>query len=88
MIMVIFIMFLDKYSGFIFQTRAGMVLGSILLSARDLFKLDLQGVQVLIPHVLQALEIVLPVPDSELVLGLVKVLWIKSVYKMFYTIIK
>ncbi|XP_047132713.1 ral GTPase-activating protein subunit beta isoform X1 [Hydra vulgaris] len=51
------------------ETRAGMVLGSILLSAKDLFKLDLQGVQVLVPHVLQALEIVLPVPDSELALG-------------------
>ncbi|XP_057315296.1 ral GTPase-activating protein subunit beta-like [Hydractinia symbiolongicarpus] len=51
------------------ETRAGQVLGSILLTAKDILRLDLQGVQVLVPHLLQALEIILPTQDRELVLG-------------------
>ena len=51
------------------ETRSGQVLGSILLSAEDLFRIDLQGVNVLVPHVLQALEIILPCQDREINLG-------------------
>ncbi|XP_071439557.1 ral GTPase-activating protein subunit beta isoform X3 [Hetaerina americana] len=42
----------------------GEVLSSIILNSSDLFRLDLDGVQVLVPYVLDALEVVLP--DKEL----------------------
>lgn len=40
------------------------MLASILLNSADLFRLDLDGVQVLLPYVIDALEEVLP--DKEL----------------------
>ncbi|KAK7862307.1 hypothetical protein R5R35_014671 [Gryllus longicercus] len=47
------------------ETReCGETLASILLNSADLFRLDLDGVQVLVPYVIEALEIVLP--DKEL----------------------
>lgn len=54
---------------FFLQTLAGHVLSSILMSAEDILRIDLQGVQVLIPHIIQALEISLPVSEKELNLG-------------------
>ena len=39
------------------------------MSAEDILRIDLQGVQVLVPHIVKALEITLPVPDKELILG-------------------
>ena len=39
------------------------------MSAEDILRIDLQGVQVLIPHIIQALEISLPVSEKELNLG-------------------
>ncbi|XP_067010015.2 ral GTPase-activating protein subunit beta [Anabrus simplex] len=44
--------------------ECGETLASILLNSADLFRLDLDGVQVLVPYVIDALEIVLP--DKEL----------------------
>ncbi|XP_014232121.1 ral GTPase-activating protein subunit beta isoform X1 [Trichogramma pretiosum] len=41
-------------------------LASILINSADLFRLDLDGVQVLVPHVLAALELVLPEKDLRL----------------------
>ena len=41
------------------------------MSAEDILRIDLQGVQVLIPHIIQALEISLPVSEKELNLGYV-----------------
>jgi hypothetical protein len=41
-------------------------LASILLNSADLFRLDLDGVQVLVPHVIDALEIVLPEKELKL----------------------
>ncbi|KAF4523460.1 hypothetical protein B566_EDAN008869 [Ephemera danica] len=44
----------------------GEVLASILLNSGDLFRLDLDGVQVLVPGVICALEIVLPEKELKL----------------------
>lgn len=41
------------------EPLSGLVLSSILFNAQDLFRIDLKGVQVLVPAVLQALELVL-----------------------------
>jgi len=43
-----------------FQTRAGQVLGQILLNITDILRIDLHGVQVLIPNIIQAIELILP----------------------------
>ena len=43
-----------------FQSFTGHVLCSILLNSADLLRVDLQGVQVLLPHLITALEMVLP----------------------------
>ena len=48
------------------QHCTGHVLCSILLNSTDLLRVDLQGVQVLLPHLLTALEIVLPRKDIQL----------------------
>ncbi|XP_070158722.1 ral GTPase-activating protein subunit beta isoform X2 [Polyergus mexicanus] len=49
------------------ETReCGETLASILLNSADLFRLDLNGVQVLVPAVLSALEVVLPEKDLKL----------------------
>ncbi|XP_065062908.1 ral GTPase-activating protein subunit beta-like [Rhopilema esculentum] len=50
-------------------TLAGHVLSSILMSAENILRIDLQGVQVLIPHIITALDITLPVQEKELNLG-------------------
>ena len=39
-------------------------MASILINSTDLFRLDLDGVQVLLPYFVEALELVLP--DKEL----------------------
>lgn len=44
----------------------GEVLASILLNSGDLFRLDLDGVQVLVPPIISALEIVLPEKELKL----------------------
>nr|CAD7427352.1 unnamed protein product [Timema monikensis] len=44
--------------------ECGETLASVLLNSADLFRLDLDGVLVLVPHVIDALETVLP--DKEL----------------------
>nr|CAD7256268.1 unnamed protein product [Timema shepardi] len=44
--------------------ECGETLASVLLNSADLFRLDLDGVLVLVPHVIEALETVLP--DKEL----------------------
>lgn len=50
-----------------FQSReCGETLASILLNSADLFRLDLNGIQVLVPAVLSALEVVLPEKDLKL----------------------
>ena len=36
------------------------------MNATDILKIDLHGVQVLVPHILQALEIILPSTDISL----------------------
>uniref|UniRef100_T1JGQ1 Rap-GAP domain-containing protein n=1 Tax=Strigamia maritima TaxID=126957 RepID=T1JGQ1_STRMM len=46
------------------QIATGQVLCSILFNSGDLLRLDLDGVQILVPHFLTALEMVLP--DREL----------------------
>ncbi|XP_021916328.1 ral GTPase-activating protein subunit beta isoform X3 [Zootermopsis nevadensis] len=46
--------------------ECGETLASILLNSADLFRLDLDGVQVLLPHVINALEIVLPEKELKL----------------------
>lgn len=46
--------------------ECGETLVSILLNSSDLFRLDLDGVQILIPSVISALEIVLPEKDLKL----------------------
>lgn len=46
--------------------ECGETLASILLNSADLFRLDLDGVQVLVPIVLSALEVVLPEKDLRL----------------------
>ncbi|XP_069691801.1 ral GTPase-activating protein subunit beta isoform X2 [Periplaneta americana] len=46
--------------------ECGETLASILLNSADLFRLDLDGVQVLVPHVIDALEIVLPEKELKL----------------------
>ncbi|KMQ94370.1 hypothetical protein RF55_5482 [Lasius niger] len=49
------------------ETReCGETLASILLNSADLFRLDLNGIQVLVPAVLSALEVVLPEKDLKL----------------------
>ncbi|KAJ8675024.1 hypothetical protein QAD02_010810 [Eretmocerus hayati] len=54
---------INKFS----ETReCGEVLASILTNSADLFRLDLDGVQVLVPSVLAALEFVLPEKDLRL----------------------
>lgn len=42
------------------QHSRGQILASILMNSRDLLREDLDGVMVLVPHFLQALELVLP----------------------------
>ena len=39
------------------------------MSAQDILRIDLQGVQVLVPHIIKALEITLTVSEKELNLG-------------------
>ncbi|XP_032672045.1 ral GTPase-activating protein subunit beta isoform X2 [Odontomachus brunneus] len=46
--------------------ECGETLASILLNSADLFRLDLNGIQVLVPAVLSALEVVLPEKDLKL----------------------
>ncbi|KOC70045.1 Ral GTPase-activating protein subunit beta [Habropoda laboriosa] len=46
--------------------ECGETLSSILLNSADLFRLDLNGVQVLVPAVISALETVLPEKDLKL----------------------
>ncbi|XP_031783489.1 ral GTPase-activating protein subunit beta isoform X7 [Nasonia vitripennis] len=46
--------------------ECGETLASILSNSADLFRLDLDGVQVLVPAVLSALEVVLPEKDLRL----------------------
>ncbi|XP_033225547.1 ral GTPase-activating protein subunit beta isoform X3 [Belonocnema kinseyi] len=46
--------------------ECGETLASILLNSADLFRLDLDGIQVLVPVVLSALEVVLPEKDLRL----------------------
>ncbi|XP_016921497.1 ral GTPase-activating protein subunit beta isoform X6 [Apis cerana] len=46
--------------------ECGETLASILLNSADLFRLDLNGVQVLLPAVISALETVLPEKDLKL----------------------
>lgn len=46
--------------------ECGESLASILLNSSDLFRLDLDGVQVLLPYVTDALEVVLPDKDLKL----------------------
>ncbi|XP_020285892.1 ral GTPase-activating protein subunit beta isoform X2 [Pseudomyrmex gracilis] len=46
--------------------ECGETLASILLNSADLFRLDLNGIQVLVPVVLSALEVVLPEKDLKL----------------------
>lgn len=46
--------------------ECGETLASILSNSADLFRLDLDGVQVLVPVVLSALEVVLPEKDLRL----------------------
>lgn len=46
--------------------ECGETLASILLNSADLFRLDLNGVQVLVPAVISALETVLPEKDLKL----------------------
>ena len=46
--------------------ECGETLASILLNSADLFRLDLDGIQVLVPAVLSALEVVLPEKDLRL----------------------
>lgn len=50
----------------IFQSCTGHVLCSILLNSADLLRVDLQGVQVLLPHLIMALETVLPRNDIQI----------------------
>eukprot|EP00794_Sanderia_malayensis_P019837 gene19837-21779_t len=50
-------------------TRAGHVLSNILTSSKNILKIDLQGVHVLVPHIIKALEITLSVSDKDLNLG-------------------
>ena len=50
------------------------------MSAEDILRIDLQGVQVLVPHIIKALEITLPVPEKELILGYEN--WIISFYRI------
>ncbi|XP_012286236.1 ral GTPase-activating protein subunit beta isoform X2 [Orussus abietinus] len=52
---------------FFLQSReCGETLASILVNSADLFRLDLDGIQVLVPAVLVALEAVLPEKDLKL----------------------
>ncbi|XP_014486488.1 PREDICTED: ral GTPase-activating protein subunit beta isoform X3 [Dinoponera quadriceps] len=51
--------------------ECGETLASILLNSADLFRLDLNGIQVLVPAVLSALEVVLPEKDLKLKSNLV-----------------
>eukprot|EP00111_Clytia_hemisphaerica_P021396 TCONS_00062972-protein len=48
------------------ETKAGQVLGEILLNITDILRIDLHGVQVLIPNILQAIELILPSSDISL----------------------
>ena len=50
----------------LFQLCTGHVLCSILLNSADLLRVDLQGVQVLLPHLIAALETVLPRKEFQL----------------------
>lgn len=57
----------NTYLYFYLQSReCGETLASILLNSADLFRLDLNGVQVLVPAVISALETVLPEKDLKL----------------------
>lgn len=40
-----------------------------MLTAQNILQIDLQGGQILVLHLLTALELVLPVPENELNLG-------------------
>lgn len=46
--------------------ECGETLASLLSNSADLFRLDLDGVQVLVPAILTALEVVLPDKDLRL----------------------
>ncbi|XP_024939049.1 ral GTPase-activating protein subunit beta isoform X11 [Cephus cinctus] len=46
--------------------ECGETLASVLLNSADLFRLDLDGIQVLVPAVITALEVVLPDKDLKL----------------------
>ncbi|KAL9952137.1 hypothetical protein ACROYT_G039347 [Oculina patagonica] len=48
------------------ESCTGHVLCSILLNSADLLRVDLQGVQVLLPHLINALETVLPRNDVQI----------------------
>ena len=50
----------------LFQSCTGHVLCSILLNSVDLLRVDLQGVQVLLPHLITALEMVLPRKEMQI----------------------
>lgn len=50
----------------LFQSCSGHVLCSILLNSVDLLRVDLQGVQVLLPHLITALEMVLPRKEMQI----------------------
>lgn len=54
----------------LFQSCTGHVLCSILLNSVDLLRVDLQGVQVLLPHLITALEMVLPRKEMQIRWGL------------------
>ncbi|XP_014219177.1 ral GTPase-activating protein subunit beta isoform X2 [Copidosoma floridanum] len=55
-----------KVNRFTETKECGETLASILCNSADLFRLDLDGVQVLVPAVLAALEVVLPEKDLRL----------------------
>ena len=48
------------------QNMNGQVLASIILNSCDLLRVDLDGVQVLVPQILQALELVIKDVRSRL----------------------
>ena len=61
-----FLVLLVDWLMFFFQSCTGHVLCSILLNSADLLRVDLQGVQVLLPHLITALETVLPRNDIQI----------------------
>ena len=51
---------------FCFQSHTGHVLSSILLNSTDLLRVNLPGVDIVIPHLIAALEIVLSQTDFNM----------------------